>query len=391
MNKIIRVLHCPTGTGGNPQGLSRAEKQLGLASWTVVFLQNYFQYPTDEILVDQTTNKFNRLYLEIQRWRLLYRALKDFDIIHFNFGTSILPQSLLDNSQAKYPIIVRYIYQVYARLVELKDIQLLKFFNKGLVVTFQGDDVRQGDFCRNHFPINMANEVEVGYYSDESDKFKRWKIIQFDKYADRLFSLNPDLMHILPKRTQFLPYSHVDLNDWKAMPFRDVSVGTINIIHAPTHRQAKGSRFIFEAIDRLKLEDINFNFTVVEGLSNIEARKLYSESDLLIDQLLAGWYGGLAVELMALGKPVICYIRDEDLKFIPEEMQKDLPIIKATPETIFSVLKYYLTLGRSELKNISKRSRLYVEKWHDPQKIAFRMKQEYEMILQAKKLQSIKN
>ena len=64
-------------------------------------------------------------------------------------------------------------------------------------------------------------------------------------------------------------------------------------------------------------------------LSNKEARKRYETADILIDQLLAGWYGGLAVELMALGKPVICYIREDDLKYIPKEMRDELPIINA--------------------------------------------------------------
>jgi hypothetical protein len=382
MSSHIRVLHCPTSTGGNPQGLSRAEKQLGLTSWTVVFLQNYLQYTTDETLSSPSKN---RLHLEIQRWKLLYRALNDFDVIHFNFGTTILSQRLLDNSQAKYPNVLKYVYQIYAKFIELRDLQLLQYFKKVLVVTFQGDDVRQGDFCRANFATTIANEVEVGFFSDESDKYKRWKILQFDKYADLLFALNPDLMHVLPKRTKFLPYSHIDLNDWQAIPFKDLSLKKLNIIHAPTHKKVKGSRFIFDAIERLKLENIDFTFTLVEGLSNAEARKLYSEADLLIDQLLAGWYGGLAVELMALGKPVICYIRDEDLKFIPEEMRLDIPIIKATPESIYEVLRYYLTQGKSELANISTLSRSYVEKWHDPQKIAEKMKREYEIILQEKK------
>jgi hypothetical protein len=29
---------------------------------------------------------------ELKRWKLLARAARDFDIIHFNFGTSILPR-----------------------------------------------------------------------------------------------------------------------------------------------------------------------------------------------------------------------------------------------------------------------------------------------------------
>ena len=49
-----------------------------------------------------------------------------------------------------------------------------------------------------------------------------------------------------------------------------------------------------------------------------------------MDQLFAGWYGGVAVEAMALGKPVLAYIRDEDLKFVPSKMASDLPIVRAT-------------------------------------------------------------
>jgi glycosyltransferase involved in cell wall biosynthesis len=104
-----------------------------------------------------------------------------------------------------------------------------------------------------------------------------------------------------------------------------------------------------------------------------------------VDQLLAGWYGGLAVELMALGKPVISYIRESDLKFIPQEMRKDLPIISAAPATIYSVLKEWLTVRRDELPKVGQSSRAYVEKWHDPVKIAARLKSEYEAILANRK------
>jgi hypothetical protein len=41
--------------------------------------------------------------------------------------------------------------------------------------------------------------------------------------------------------------------------------------------------------------------------------------------LFAGWYGGLAVELMALGKPVLAYIREEDLSFVDPQMRYELP------------------------------------------------------------------
>ena len=32
---------------------------------------------------------------------------------------------------------------------------------------------------------------------------------------------------------------------------------------------------------------------------------MYAQADLVVDQVLIGWYGALAVETMAMGKPVI--------------------------------------------------------------------------------------
>lgn len=82
---------------------------------------------------------------------------------------------------------------------------------------------------------------------------------------------------------------------------------------------------------------------------------------------------------MALGKPVVCYIREEDLKFIPPLMKKDLPIINANPDNIFEILKG-LVEDRGKLNLIGEQSRAYVERWHDPMKIAERMKEAYESL-----------
>ena len=160
------------------------------------------------------------------------------------------------------------------------------------------------------------------------------------------------------------------------------------ILHAPSHRGVKGTNYILDVTSRLKREGVALELRLVEGVSYIEARHIYESADLLIDQLLCGWYGGLAVELMALGKPVICYIRQGDLKFIPEQMREDFPIINATPTTIYEVLKEWLTVRRHELPEVGRRSRAYVERWHDPLKIAAKLKSEYEAIMDSKRKRS---
>jgi glycosyltransferase involved in cell wall biosynthesis len=150
------------------------------------------------------------------------------------------------------------------------------------------------------------------------------------------------------------------------------------VVHAPTDRGVKGTRFVREAVDRLQDEGVPFEYVQVENLPRAEARVQYERADLIVDQLLAGWYGGVGLEGMALGKPVICYIREQDLRFVPERMRAELPVIRATPATIYEVLREWLTKHRHELTEVGLRGRRYAERWHDPMRIAERVKRNYE-------------
>lgn len=385
-DKKIRVLHCPHIIAGNAQNLARFERKLGLDSWSIALQANPYEYQCDEILTKAGDSLIKREYKRIP---LFFKALFKFDIIHFNFGSTIFPISFRHHRLLKFSFPFFSIKALYFKLFEYKDLWLLKLFKKVIIVTYQGDDARQKDYCLNNFQISPALDVPPDYYSPGSDEKKRKNISVFDRYADLIYAVNPDLLYMLPERAQFLPYAHIDINEWKYIGLNSGVSRNPVVMHAPSHRGAKGTKYILDAVERLKQENIQFEFILVEGLPNAEARKMYEKADLLIDQLLAGWYGGLAVELMAMGKPVICYIREEDLKFIPAEMNKDLPLINATPDTIYSVLKEWLTVKKESLHEMGKKSREYVEKWHDPLKIAERLKADYEAILNTKRKKSV--
>jgi glycosyltransferase involved in cell wall biosynthesis len=257
---------------------------------------------------------------------------------------------------------------------------ILRWRRVVILVQYQGDDARQGGFCRANFALSPADAVGPDYYDEHSDALKRDQIALMDRYCAQIYALNPDLLHVLPPRAEFLPYSHISLDEWSPR-YCQMEDRPLRIGHAPTHRGVKGTVHLLTAADELRDRGHEFELVLVEGMSNSDAKKVYEQVDILVDQLYAGWYGGLAVELMALGKPVVAYIRQEDLYRIPKAMRADLPIIRAEPSSIADVLESLLTRPRSELVAIGQRSRTYVERWHDPIAIAQRVKDDIEAAL----------
>jgi hypothetical protein len=115
---------------------------------------------------------------------------------------------------------------------------------------------------------------------------------------------------------------------------------------------------------------------LVKNKPHDEALEIYRSASIAIDQVLGGWYGGFAVEMMAMGKPVACYIRDIDMKFIPDAMRRELPVFNIRPghlvEDIASMLEQ-----RSEWEARGLESRKFVERWHNPDLIARAMIEAY--------------
>ena len=85
---LLKILHCPTSTGGHPWGLSRAERRLGLESVSAVFSRDYLDYPCDLYLYDK---KDPKIIQQAKCWRYLFHAARKFDIIHYNYGLGLLP------------------------------------------------------------------------------------------------------------------------------------------------------------------------------------------------------------------------------------------------------------------------------------------------------------
>lgn len=375
---MMRVVHLPTSVGGNPQGISKHLNELGLQSQTWVIAQNYFNYPADKVICEETDSL---CVCELKRLFAL-RYILSADIVFFNYGTGLFRPALGIKSayDSWYKLLAFRLYSLYSSFMSVIEVSILQILCKPIFIQYQGDDARQGRFCRENFAVTFANQVDSSYYNESSDNAKKKSIAFYGRRATRIYALNPDLLHVLPSSAEFLPYSHVSVKDVSPV-FNQHEERPLRIGHAPSHRVVKGTDLLLDALQELALLDYSFELILIEGVPNAEAIESYKTVDILFDQLFAGWYGGVAVEAMALGKPVMSYIRETDLVFIPEEMRIDLPIINVRPETLVNDLERILTLPRGELVHVAHRSRAYVEKWHNPRRIAERLKRDMEIAL----------
>ena len=358
----MKILHLPTDVGGNGYYLSLGEKKIGLDSTVLVYKSSKYNFPND---IDLHLEKYHWSIQEIKKLKAFLTYGKKYDIFVFNFGTSFIN-----------PRFLGFLYGI--------DLPFLRTLGKKIVVFYQGCDARQKDFSTANFEISSCGEPShygepCSNCNSKTDAFKRKQIRWFSRFAHKVFTVNPDLMYVLPK-AEFIPYAGNDFT--KIVPnFPDTKSKKVTILHAPTSRRIKGSYYILPILEKLSKK---FPFVEVLLAESVPQQVMwsyyYQKADIYIDQVLMGWYGRAAVHAMTMGTPTVCYIREKDLSFLPSSLVKDLPIINATKYNLYDVL-VELIHNKEKLREIGKKSRAYVEKYHDPVKIAKKMKKAYESLL----------
>lgn len=369
----LRVIHLPQVVGGNPGGLSQGLKKIGVSSETLGTTPHQFDYPADNFILSGGESFQKTLMKKIKSLKRVLAA----DVVFFNFGSTLFSPITAIGENKRMKLLEKVIVRTYNFLISILqnlELALIRFSKKIILIQYQGDDARQSDVFEKSYGTDYSKLSGQTFDKLYFNKVKRKQIVRIARYAHKVYALNPDLLNVLPDGSSFLPYSHIDLNSWQPPPTDPE--GPIVFGHAPSHQGIKGTSIILEALDGLRRQGLNFEFVLIENLTNSEAKKLYGRVDVMIDQLHIGWYGGLAVELMALAKPVACFIRDEDLSHIPAEMARRLPILRISRETLSEDLARIFELGRPTLKNIGRASREYVEEFHDQERVARRIKED---------------
>lgn len=330
MSKELKVFHGMVNYGTQAGYFSRGLREKGIVAISVAGPDKIKR--SCDITLESHRGRPNRIaniFIDIlQR----IRWFKKYNIFHFYFGTTLFP------------------YQI--------DLPFYKIFRKKVVMEYLGYDVQLYKYSIDKYRITNVKYYHSKYESLKADRRKLIRL-NFEKYfLDKQLVCAPYLSEFVPK-SEVLPLA-IDLNDYEYSP-KAAPGDEIIIMHAPTNRGNKGTKYIIGAIQRLKDKGIKIRFMLVENISHAELRKRYKECDIFIDQILGGWYGTASVEAMAIGRPTVCFLRESYFAYI--DYSASIPIINANPDNLYEVLINVIR-RKGDLPEIGKKSREFVENIH---------------------------
>ena len=286
----------------------------------------------------------------------LYKTIRKYDNSILSFFNKLY---LLLKYLIKYKYFI-YISTGSALLSKKREIKLLQKFGKKFMIIYTGCDSRIPELVGKYKwnPCSDCNnEYKIFVGCDIPNKLSNLKndVNLFDVI------LSPDECSGFFEGKYIPAFFPINLDDYEIVSSRN---NKIRILHAPSNEDYKGTRYIDAAISRLSSK---YEFEYVK-INNIKLDELYDEikkSDIIIDQMLSGFYGLFAIESMAFGKPVFCYIHDD----IWVRIKDNCPVINANVGNLKKKLEYYLD-NTNELQKLGTKSREYVELYHNSGKIA---------------------
>lgn len=352
----MRVLHAPVNIGNQPWVLSRYERELGLHSDLVVNYGTWLGLPAD-----RTLGEYGKRDAATVIRRLLWGIGAPFryDVLHYYFGRSLM--SWDDWARGwKRPFL---------------DLRIGRRLGRKVFMTLQGCDVRMASESNRRNEHTPCRDGGCNFFANcvanldaQRAEFAR----EILPLCDKVFYLNPELGHYAGK-AEFMPYASVDIHAFEIAP--PTTSGPIRIVHAPSDSALKGTAQVLAALESLR-DRYEFELILVQNKPYREALALYRSADIAIDQIAAGWYGGFAVEMMAMGKPTLCYLREADFVNAPARMIEELPVINLDPKRVADSIAEVLE-RRAEWPLWARQSRAFVERWHDPRKLAAAMARQY--------------
>lgn len=244
------------------------------------------------------------------------------------------------------------------------DLWVAKALKKRVCVEFWGSEIRipQIEVKEN---LYYARALQGGAFSTESNIQSSRIQHRFSKIKPTVFV--PDVQMLSYVDQNLLPdvriiERRVCLQDYDVQYPQKNNLKPI-VMHIPSVPIIKGTPAVEFAIKKLDGQ-CDFEYRSMTGVTYDKAMQAMAECDIYIDQLVLGVFGLAAIQAMAYGKPVVCYMLPAMRAALP-----DMPIIDATQENLPEVLERLIKNPQLRYE-IGLKSRAWVEQHHNAHKIA---------------------
>jgi len=256
---------------------------------------------------------------------------------------------------------------------DFSDYVELKRRGKKIATFFVGNDIRWIPAMEQEFAIyNLPKKDYDASYRKVPLINKLIYLRTAEKYSD-LITSHPGMSQLALR-----PYFNLGMPLWLDKFRNNTRQRRIpKIIHAPSNRGIKGTKYVLDVFNALKVDGLKFKTELIENLPNLEAIKKYEDADILVGQLFSTYGGRQELEALACGSIVLSGFRpDYALDCINKNSQyykkiNEYPVVSVEPDSLYQKLKNII-LDYPRRIEIAKKGRPYVEKYHDVKELAKR-------------------
>lgn len=298
----------------------------------------------------------DQAFISGRRVEFFLYALSHYDIFHFHSNCSLLFGCNYLMSNCDMP----YIKKMGKKIVQ----SYWGFCDNRRMEDSSGAHVSECDVCKQLRPVRCES---MEYNSLISRSFKYSDVMLTNARAVAQYNV----FKWMDNPIDLNRYSFSE--DGIPTQFRLENDGKIKIYHsfgnAVKRDDVKGTKYIIEAVDRLKNEGYNVELIYLNDVQHNDIRYYQAQADIVVDQLYAGWYGSTGAECLSLGKIVITYVNPDVANYVEKNLNRELPLISATTNTIYDVLKDVLD-NPEKYEVYKSKARKFAEKYHDYKVVA---------------------
>jgi len=216
------------------------------------------------------------------------------------------------------------------------EIILLRLMGKKVYAIAAGNDIRDYDLDEI-VNIYYDKKEDPKFYGRKKLKRNRRTAFFWGLFATKIICARNGTLSLYRQRKKTVDI--IGYNFLKKSSVTEVKYNKakrIKMVHAPSNKGTKGTKYIREAVERLKEAGYDFDYIELTNVPNTKVLEELKTSDIALCQVFMGGIGTFAHEAMNNGCMIVAYV----LEFVRKRYK--VPVYNVTIDDIYERLVYVL-------------------------------------------------